>query len=298
MGSMRNKCLSMLALACLPCIAAAASSPSSPPAFPPSFSRLDSLFLAAATGEPRFQSLRDSSEKALLADSGLLDYLVAHRLSGQTPRQRQYVERLFVLRSDSGRRAEAREALARTLSPTVRAAPPIDDTSRAQLLYIGSRLGDTAFRATALPWLNASFEPARRAAIRALGAYPHLDNAPILWNKLRASRGLERQQCLWALGEHAPLRDWKRLLPLLADEDAYNRRKVRDLLLKATDSSWTLLRSAMPKNPEQGFDANVRPMMMHEWRLLALDAKGGREFLEAEARKMSAEERMFFGIAP
>jgi hypothetical protein len=261
----------------------------------PSFSRLDSLFLAAATGEPRFQPLRDSSERALLADSGLTDYLVKQRLSRQTPRQRQYVERLFILRSDSGRRAGSRETLARALSSMT---SPVDDSARAQLLYIGSRLGDTAFRATALPWLKTSFEPARRAALRSLGSYPNPDDAPLLWERMQASHGLERQQCLWALEAHGPLRDWRRLLPLLSDENAFNRRKARDLLLKATDSSWATLRRAIPKKPEQTRDPELRRLLIHEWRLLALDAKGGREFLKKETASMTVEERKFFGVAP
>ena len=61
------------------------------------------------------------------------------------------------------------------------------------------------------------------------------------------------------------------------------------MLLRATDSNWVTLASAMPKK----LDARMR----REWRLLALDARpetGGREFLEAEKPKLSREERVFF----
>jgi hypothetical protein len=266
----------------------------------PSFSRLDSLFLVAATGEPRFATQRDSCEK-ILTSRGVetLDYLT--RLAARpdrplTPRQRQYIERLFTVVADSGRNPVARAALARAID----AAP--GDTLRARWLYVGSRLGDTAFRAAALPWLrpgSAESVLTRRAAARVLGAYPRAENVPLLLDGIEALRGADRYARLWALGEQAPLRDWMRLVPLLDDEDAFNRRKVRDLLLRATDSSWPKLRAAMPvdsdKNPGRFRDPE-RSLLVQEWRLLALDAKGGREFLEAEEPGMTAEERKFFGM--
>jgi hypothetical protein len=119
-----------------------------------------------------------------------------------------------------------------------------------------------------------------------------------LWERLQASHGLERQQILWALEAHGPLRDWRRLLPLLSDENAFNRRKVRDLLLKATDSSWAALRWGIPKKPWQTGDPELRRLLIHEWRLLALDAKGGREFLKKETASMTVDEKRFFGFAP
>jgi hypothetical protein len=104
--------------------------------------------------------------------------------------------------------------------------------------------------------------------------------------------GLEFHQRLWALEAHSPLRDWKQLAPLLADAHFFNRQKIRDMLLKATDSSWAELRKAMPKQ-----DALSRlPLLRKEWRLLALDAKGGREFLDREEIAMTAEERTYFGM--
>jgi hypothetical protein len=249
---------------------------------PPLFSRLDSLFLTAATGEPRYQAARAAAEQALRADSATLPYLLENRLRRQTPRQQQYVERLFTLASDSGRNARPRLLLAAALRSG------LSDTLCFQILYIGSKLGDTAFLPEALPWLNASFEPARRMAVRSLGAYPRGPNLPRLWSGLSETRGLERQQRLWALGAQEPLRDWRTLTPLLEDSLFFNRRTVRDMLLKATDSSWSVLRSGLPTRPS----AAVR----HEWRLLAQDAKGGREFLEAEKTALTADERRYFGV--
>src|SRR5690606_32511262 len=108
----------------------------------------------ASTGEPRFAAARDSCEKILVADDAeTLEYLVATANEvpprDRTPRQRHYIERLFTLVADSGRNPVARETLARAIA----AAP--NDTLRARWLYIGSRLGDTAFASAARLWLDS-----------------------------------------------------------------------------------------------------------------------------------------------
>ncbi len=265
------------------------SSLASPLSAPPLFSRLDSLFLIASTGEPRFAAQRDSSEKILVAEgAATLEYLVRSTHENpprdRTPRQRHYVERLFTLIADSGRSSAPRDALARAIAE----AP--NDTLRARWLYIGSRMGDTAFGEVAPPWLDSGSALARRMAARVLGAYPRPADVPRLLDGVEASLGADRHAFLWALGEHPPLGDWERLVPFLSDEDYSNRRKVRDILLKATDSSWTKLRAAMPEDPD--------PELRREWRLLALEAKGGREFLKEETKRMTGEEKRFFGIAP
>ncbi len=244
---------------------------------PPVFSHLDSLFITAATGEPRFAPQREADEKALLAlDTVTLRYLLDHRLIDQTPRQHHYVEHLFIALSDSGRRRAPGRMLAAAL-------PGEPDSIRAQLLYIGSELGDTAFRRAALPWLMADSENVRRMAVRCLGAYPQSGNLPLLWNGLSQTRGLELQERLWALEAQGPLRDWKKLLPLLHDGYFFNRQKVRDLLLKATDSSWAALAPAVPDSLD---DAQRR-----EWCLLALDAKGGEAFWRRELPRLPVDER-------
>ena len=270
----------------IPHFALTSSLANPPPSY--SFSRLDTLFLTAATGEPRFQAARDSSEGLLRAGSAatldwLVDTLTARPDRPLTPRQRHYVERLFTVIGGSGREPAARGVLARA----VREAR--DDTARAQWLYIGSRIGDTAFRAAALPWTTAGSEAVRRMAFRSLGAYPHPDNAAVLWTALGgAASGLERHMVLWALAQQAPgdIGSAARLAPLLQAPEAYNRRLVRDLMLKATDSSWTTLAPFMPR-------ALPQPLR-REWWLLARDARGGDEFLRAEARRMTEEEKRFF----
>jgi hypothetical protein len=248
---------------------------------PPVFSRLDSLFVTAATGEPRFQAARAAAEKALLADSGTLPYLLRNRLRRQTPRQQHYVERLFTLSSDSGRNPRPRALLAAALAD----AP--SDTIRVQLLSIGSWLGDSSFRTAALPWLKSSFEPARRMAVRNLGTYPAPRNLPLLLEGLSSVQGLELQQRLWSLGAQKSAPDIS-LAPLLADPYFFNRRKVRDLLLKAADSSWARLDSIRARQ--------TRVTAREEWWLLAQDARDGRAFLEAERGKMTGEERKYFGV--
>jgi hypothetical protein len=244
---------------------------------PPVFSRLDSLFIVAATGEPRFQSQRDSSQKALLAlDTAALRYLLAHRLTGQTPRQRHYVETFFALASDSGRNPRPRSFLVQALS----SGP---DTIRAQLLYVGSEMKDSAFRREVLPYLHSDSESVRRMAARCLGSYPNPGNVPLLWDALEKTHGLELQQRLWALDAQGPVADWKRLIPLLRDSLFFNRQKIRDMLLKSTDSSWARLHEAIPPPMDS--------VELLEWRLLALDAKGSSGFLDSTLRKLPDQDQ-------
>ena len=248
---------------------------------PPAFSRLDSLFVTAATGEPKFQVARAAAESALLADTATLPYLLAKRLRGQTPRQQHYVERLFTVSSDSGRDPRPRALLAPAL-----AAPQTSDTIRVQLLYIGSQLGDSSFRSAALLWLKSPYEPVRRMATRNLGVYPHPHNLPLLWKGLSTMHGLELQQRLWSLEAQGPVKDW-RIIPLLNDPYFFNRRKVRDMLLKAADSSWAELQVVLKKHGAR--------IPRKEWWLLAQDAKDGDVFLKAEKGKMTNAERTYFG---
>ncbi len=263
------------------------------PATPGAFSRMDTLFITAATGEPRFQAARDSAEAALRAgDSLTLAWLVervARREHTLTPRQNHYIERLFTLIADSGRHDAPRRVLAHAIAE----AP--HDTARARWLYIGSRLGDTAFRAVAQPWLRDPSEAVRRMAVRALGAYPHPDNLPLLWEGLEQVHGLERHMRLWALAEH-PTPDVSpaaraavltRLAPLLDDPHLYNRRKIRDMMLQAADGSWSALRRVMPTFRNDA--------LRREWWLLAREARGGGAFLKMESSRMTEEERRFLG---
>ncbi len=260
----------------------------------PALTRLDTLFITASTGEPRFQAARDSAQAELLAgDSLTLAWLVeramrpGHRL---TPRQSHYIERLFTLIADSGRHDAPRVTLARAIAT----AP--HDTARARWLYIGSRLGDTAFRAVAQPWLRDSSATVRRMAVRVLGAYPHPDHLPQLWDSLEHVHGLERHMRLWALGEHPSLLSTPaaratvlaRLAPLLEDPHLYNRRKIRDIMLKAADGFWAPLHRVMPENP----DLPLR----REWWRLAREARGGGPFLKAAVATMTEEERRVLGL--
>jgi hypothetical protein len=243
---------------------------------PPVYLRQDSLFLAAATGEPRFELLRDSCEKKLVSeDTATLRYLLAQRLTAQTPRQRHYVQRLFTQISDSGRNAGP----SRLLTAALADAP---DSLRPQLLHIGSKLGDSAFRLAALPFLASKDPDTRRMAARCLGTYPHPDNAALLWKGLEKTSGLERHQRLWSLGAQGKVREWKRLFPLLGDPHQFNRRQARDLLLAAADSSWDRLRRALPaRHDNDAFKA---------WGLLAFESRGSDAFLAEALRRLPGEE--------
>ena len=261
---------------------------------PPLFTRLDSLFITAATGEPRFQAAREAAEKALLADTGTLPYLLEKRLRNQTPRQQHYVERLFTLSSDSGRNARPRALLAAALASVK------SDTLRIQLLYVGSQLGDSSFRTAALPWLKSSSEPVRRMAVRNLGTYPRPQNFSLLMDGLFDVHGLELQQRLWSLEAQGQGIGFKRLAPLLNDSLYFNRRKVRDLILKAADTSWSAIDRAL--GVELLNSSTVTKLskseneLRLEWLLLAQDAKDGRAFLEARKGRMTDAERIYFGL--
>jgi len=301
----------IIAIVSLLCGGGAVAAPASTSAF----TRMDSLFITAATGEPRFQAARDSAEGLLRAEGArtltwLVDTATARPHHPLTPRQSHYVERLFTVIADSGRDPVSRDVLARAI------AAARTDTARARWLYVGSRIGDTAFRAVAHLWIADSSEAVRRMAVRALGAYPHVAAVPLLWarlegrsgTKVKASRagkkstalsGFERHMILWALAEQPVFKDpgmtaaarldlLKRLAPLLADEQIYNRRKVRDLMLKVSDGSWSPIARARPQK--------MTGQLRREWWLLASETKpatGGAEFLRSEAKGMSEEERAF-----
>jgi hypothetical protein len=79
------------------------------------------------------------------------------------------------------------------------------------------------------------------------------------------------------------------LIPLLRDSLFCNRRKVRDLLLRSTDSSWVRLRPAMPGKAEAE--------EMREWILLALEAKGSGGFLARELPLLPPAERRFLELS-
>ncbi len=207
----------------------------------PHLTRMDSLFIIAATGEPRFKAIRDSCEKILVGDTTVPDYLIASRLIGQTPRQRHYVEHLFVTLSDSGRHALARRKIASALST-------VPDSLKAQLLHIGSELADSSFLSVARLYLSADSVEVRKAAVRSLGMYPNPIDVSGLLHRIEITTGLERQENLWALSKHKGLKDWHRLVPILKDEMLYNRQLAHMLLDSASGGKWSVLAKYPPIN--------------------------------------------------
>jgi hypothetical protein len=248
---------------------------------PPRLTRMDTLFITAATGEPRLKDPRDSAEKALLAAGGAtLDYLVASRLTGQTPRQRHYVERLFTVLSDSGRNP----APARKLDAALRAAP---DSVKPQLLRIGSALGDSAFLPTARGYLRADSLEIRMMALRSLGTYPRLPDQAFLLDGIGALREEERRQRLWALSLHGRVARWPELLPLLRDDGIHNRRYVRRIASVSAGGKWDRIARHRPDSPD--------PRLRMEWALLAAEAEGGRAkgYLAHAVRALDPLRRLF-----
>jgi hypothetical protein len=267
----------------------AARPPSAGPAFswtPPRFSGMDTLFITAATGEPRLKGPRDSAEKALLrAGEATLDYLVANRLTGQTPRQRHYVERLFAALSDSG----LNPAPARKLDAALRTAP---DSVKPQLLRIGSALGDTAFLPAARRYLRADSLEVRMMALRSLGIYPRPRDQAFLLDGIGALREEERRQRLWALSLHGRVARWSELMPLLSRDGIHNRRYVRRIALAATGGDWEKLARHRPASPD--------PRSRMEWALLAAEAKGERAkgYLAHALRTLDPLRRLFLAAPP
>ena len=226
---------------------------------PPVLTRQDSLFLAAATGEPRFQPIRDSAEKILVAeDTATLAYLIAHRLTGQTPRQRHYVETLFKAISDSGRHPEAAARLGATLAT----AP---DSVKTQLLHIGSELGDSSFLKIARRYLDHDSEEVCKNAVRSLGAYPSPENAAWLAAGLEKTRDLERAERLWALGRQKGFQAWPQVLPILRDSNLYNRELARRIVA-ASCGDWSNVEKLAPSPMDDD--------ELLEWVLMAEESPG------------------------
>lgn len=253
----------------------------------PVLTRLDTLFLVAATGEPRFAAERARAESTLVAlDTVTLAWLVRTGAEDRTPRQRHYSDRLFMLVADSGRNAGARNVLARAVAE----AP--DDTARAMWLHAVTRIGDSAARGIARPWLDSGSTGVRRMAAYVLGEYPHPDHVAALRAGLAGSSGAERHMRLWALSRQPPARDPLRLrdwVAHLGDSAAVNRGLARDRMLRDADSTWKTLRKHLPRDPS--------PALRREWWLLAAATRdeAGRAWLRREARWMTDEEKAFFG---
>ncbi|HLP42468.1 MAG TPA: HEAT repeat domain-containing protein, partial [Fibrobacteria bacterium] len=213
------------------------------------------------------------------------DYLLARRLTGQTPRQRHYVERLFVLVSDSGRNRVA----AGRLDSALRTAP---DSLKVQLLRIGSALGDSAFLPAARRYLRADSAEVRRMALRGLGAYPARADLPFLLEHAVATSGPERQMTLWALAQHPPLREWKTVLPLLRDPRQYNRQLARRILAKAWGGDFAKGLAFAPSLD----DATADTLPRLEWALLAAEMPGptAQAWLRRALPVLDPAGRVFF----
>lgn len=251
---------------------------------PPVLTRQDSLFIAAATGEPRFQPVRDSAERLLVAgDTATVAYLIAHRLIGQTPRQRHYVETLFKALSDSGRHPSVAEALGRALA----AAP---DSLKPQLLHIGSELGDSSFLRFARRYLEHDSEEVRKNAVRSLGAYPSPANADWLVAGLERTRGLERAERLWALGRQKDFRDWPRVLACLRDPNLYNRELARRIVA-ASCGDWSDVEKRAP--------ADMGDDELLEWILMAEESPGlsAKIWVRKHVPELSPARMKFIGSA-
>jgi len=250
----------------------------------PALSRQDSLFIAAATGEPRFQIVRDSAQQILISENGAtLDYLIARRLTGQMPRQRHYVETLFKAISDSGRNPFPAARLGAAL-------PVAPDSVKAQLLHIGSELGDPVFLKIARIYLESDSVEVRKKAVRNLGSYPSPGNAAILLAGLEKTADLELAERLWALGRQKDFKEWPRMLPFLKDANLYNRELARRIVALSC-GDWANVEKLEPPGMD---DAELL-----EWILMADESPGlaAKIWVRKHVPRLSPARRRFIGSA-
>lgn len=251
---------------------------------PPALNRQDSLFIAAATGEPRFQAVRDSSQRILISENqSTLDYLIARRLTDQTPRQRHYVEALFKAISDSGRNPFPVARLGAAL-------PVAPDSVKAQLLHIGSELGDSAFLKVARIYLESDSVEVRKNAVRSLGSYPSSANAATLLSGLEKTSDLELAERLWALGRQKDFKEWARMLPFLKDANLYNRELARRIVAVSC-GDWT--------NVEKLEPAGMGDAELLEWILMADESPGiaAKVWVRKHVPRLSPARMKFIGSA-
>lgn len=258
---------------------------------------MDTLFLTAATGEPRFQAQRDSCEKALLGrGAATVEYLLAERLSDQTPRQRRYVETLFGLLSDSGRVRFPGEAIAGAMAA-------VPDQVRPQLLYIASTMGDTSLGKLGLEWLTHDSLAVRCMAARLLGAYPKPAYAELLLRGLGSAPEVERHQRLWSLSAvygskdgAAPTEGGKscgRLQPYLVDSSLAVRHMAIRALANCAGGDFE--RIGFP-DPEKEKGNSPRGISWLTWMELArvIAKPEALAWSQKAASRLAPESRSFF----
>ncbi len=252
----------------------------------PSFTPLDSLFLTAATGEPRLQVARDSCEKKLIRlDTVTVNYLLTHRLFDQTPRQRRYVERLFGLLADSGRHAQPALALTRALDG-------VSDSAKAQLLYVASTMADSSLQPLGLRYISHEKPEIRRMAARVLGMVPRAGASLPLWQGLADAPETERHQRLWALAAIAPYPGCDSLRAFLGDSSLAVRQMAIHALGRCAAGDIAKLR--LP-DPETIRDENPEGKSWSIWLALAAQMKNaqGKNYAEKACRRLPEAAKLF-----
>lgn len=252
----------------------------------PAFTALDTLFLTAATGEPRLQAMRDSCERKLLAlDAVTVSYLLARRLSDQTPRQRRYVERLFGLLADSGRHAGPGRALGLAVETA-------NDSVKAQLLYVASTMADSSLQPLGLRYIGHAKPEIRRMAARVLGMVPRAEASLPLWQGLAGASETERHQRLWALAAIAPYPGCDSLRAFLGDSSLAVRQMAIHALGRCAAGDIAKLR--LP-DPQTIRDENPEGKSWSIWLALALQLKNaqGKSYAEKACRRLTAPAQLF-----
>lgn len=261
------------------------------------FSTFDSLFLTAAAGEPRLKTARDSCEKILVARGReTAAYLLAERLTNQTPRQRHYVEKLFGLLSDSGRRVEPGAALRAALLDV----PQVPDSVKPQLLYVASTMADSSLADLGLLFIthtSSEFSSdIRRMAARVLGAYPRSAHVEPLLNGLSHAPESERHQRLWALAALAPYPGCDGLKMHLGDSSLAVRQMAVQALHRCADGNFTKLNLTLPE-PRANPILPTRPYLAWLELAQAFESPEAKIYAQRLLERLPPATRLYYPAA-
>jgi HEAT repeat protein len=251
--------------------------------------RWDSLFIIAATGEPRWQALRDSCEKELLSRSdATVEMLLARRLVDQTPRQRRYVERLFGLMSDSGRNKTPGIALRSALNR-------VDDSIKAQLLYVASTMADSNLLDLGHRFIQHEKPEIRRMAARVLGMLRHASSPEKLLPGINLLDEKERHQRAWALAELAPFPGCETLKELAGDPSLAVRQMISHALSRCAQGKMSKLNLSIPRLGP-GDRLPVTPWLTYLDAAKEIGTPESLAFAEAILAKLPEETRRFYRL--
>lgn len=257
----------------------------------PQWNQWDSLFIIAATGEPRWQAQRDSCEQILLNHSdSTIPFLLTRRLSQQTPRQRHYVERLFGLMSDSGRQGSPGIAIRNALDT-------VNDSLKPQLLYIASTMGDAQLVDLGERFILSGKTDIRRMAARVLGMYPRPASIPFLTAELSKWDEAERHQRVWALALLAPYPGCENIKSWASDSSLAVRQMVSHALSRCAEGNFSKLNLTIPRLSSERF-LPVTPWLTYIEAAIEISTTESLQFAHEILKQLPGDIRQFYSLEP